>query len=321
MIAGNARNLDVRFSNNDVTLSGTLVLPRSDGPHPAVVFIHGSGPQTREGVRFFADRFAAHGIAGLVYDKRGVGDSSGRFPDDRISSFNDLADDAIAGQLFLKERSDIDSARIGYWGFSQGGWLAPLAASRSSRTAFVICVGGPGVDGESQMQYAIPNLMRADGFTEKEIDETLKDRAYLQNLLHEIAVSGEGWDELEAQVDRIRRSKLSLYVGIPETECRDIRAAIDMEAWRNERSDAERHYPYAILAKLTCPVLSIYGECDASVPIAKSIEVFEEALEEAVNTDYTIRVFPKADHAVRVGDDYADGYLDFMTSWLVDRLL
>ena len=42
--------------------------------------------------------------------------------------------------------------------------------------------------------------------------------------------------------------------------------------------------------------------------------------EEAGNTDYTIEVFPKADHGVRVDDDYADGYLDFMTSWLVDRL-
>ena len=132
-----------------------------------------------------------------MYDKRGVGYSTGEFPDDLISSFNDLANDAIAGKLFLEERSDIDSARIGFWGYSQGGWLAPLAATRSSGTAFVVCVGGPGVDAESQMQYAIPNMMHADGFTEEEIRVTLKDRTYLQNLLHEIAVSGEGWDELK----------------------------------------------------------------------------------------------------------------------------
>ena len=320
MVSNSARNLDVRFSNNDVTLSGTLVLPKASGPHPAVVFIHGSGPQTREGVKFFADRFASHGIAGLVYDKRGVGDSTGEFPDDRISSFDDLADDAIAGQLFLKQRSDIDAARIGFWGFSQGGWLAPLAATRSNGTAFVICVGGPGVDGESQMQYAIPNLMRADGFTEEEIDETLKDRAYLHNLLHEIAVSGDGWDELETQVDRIKKTGLPIYVGIPETKCQDIRAAINVEAWRSERSAAERHDPYAVLARLTCPVLSIYGECDANVPVAMSVEVYRAALEEVGNADYTIKVFPEANHGVRVDGELAEGYLDFMTSWLVDRL-
>ena len=197
MIGNSARNLDVHFSNNDVTLSGTLVLPNSDGPHPAAVFIHGSGPKTREGVKFFADRFVSHGIAGLVYDKRGVGDSTGEFPFDLVSSFNDLADDAKAGQLFLRERSDIDSARIGFWGFSQGGWLAPMAASGLDGTAFVICVGGPGVDAENQMHYAIPNLMRADGFTEKVINETLKDRAYVQDLLHDIAVSGAGWMNLK----------------------------------------------------------------------------------------------------------------------------
>ena len=320
MISNGARDLDVRFSNDDVTLSGTLVLPQTVGPHPAVVFIHGSGKNTREHLRFFADRLASHGIAGLVYDKRGVGESTGEFPDDLISSFGDLAGDAIAGQSLLSERPDIDSARIGFWGFSQGGWLAPLAATRSDKTAFVICVGGPGVDGESQMQFAIPNLMRADGFTEEEIAETLKDRAYIQVLLQEIADSGEGWDELEAQVDRIKRTGLPLYVGIPEAETKDLRSTINLDAWRNEGSEAEEHDPYAVLARLTCPVLSIYGECDASVPVAKSVEVFKRALDEAGNSDYTIKVFPKANHGVRVCDDYAEGYLDFMTSWLKERL-
>lgn len=320
MVCHGTRDLDVQFSNDEVTLSGTLVLPKTDGPHPAVVFIHGSGKNTREHLRFFADRFAPYGIAGLVYDKRGVGDSTGVFPDDLISSFGDLADDAIAGRSFLRERSDIDSDRIGFWGFSQGGWLAPLAASRSDKTAFVVCVGGPGVDGETQMQYAIPNLMRAEGYAEKEIDQTLHDRTYLQKLLQEIADSGQGWDELDAQVDRIRKTGLPLYVGIPETEGRDLRDVINLEAWRSEGSEANAHDPYAVLAKLTCPVLSIYGECDASVPVAKSVEVFKEALDEAGNSDYTIKVFPKANHGVRVGDAYAEGYLDFMTSWLVKRL-
>lgn len=320
MTLEDTRDLDVHFSNGNVTLSGTLVLPKTDGPHPAVVFIHGSGKNTRDHLRFFADRFASHGIAGLVYDKRGVGDSTGEFPNDLISSFGDLADDAIAGQSYLRERSDIASTRIGFWGFSQGGWLAPLAASRSEKTAVVDCVGGPGVDGESQMQYAIPNLMRAEGYAEKEIDQTLQDRAYLQNLLQEIADSGEGWDELEAQVDRIMRTGLPLYVGIPETINQNIRDAINLDDWRSEGSEAQEHDPYAVLTKLTCPVLSIYGECDASVPVAKSMEVFKEALDEAGNSDYTIKVFPKANHGVRVGDDFAEGYLEFMTSWLVERL-
>ncbi len=58
-----------------------------------------------------------------MYDKRGVGYSTGEFPDDLISSFNNLANDAITGKLYLEERPDIDSARIGFWGYARaGGW-------------------------------------------------------------------------------------------------------------------------------------------------------------------------------------------------------
>ena len=62
----------VKYQNGDVALAATLVTSGSGGPHPAVVFIHGSGRQTRDYYRIFADHFAKHGIAGLVYDKRGA---------------------------------------------------------------------------------------------------------------------------------------------------------------------------------------------------------------------------------------------------------
>ena len=172
----------VRFQNGDVSLAGTLVLPRSRGPHPAVVFVHGSGRQTRDYYRTFADHFAKRGIAGLAYDKRGVGESTGEFPHDTVSSFSDLADDALEGLAFLQSRQDIDPGRVGLWGASQGGWLGPLAASRSDKVAFVICVSGAGVDADTQMNFAIPNLLRAEGSTEGEIKQALKARALFDKL-------------------------------------------------------------------------------------------------------------------------------------------
>nr|WP_280116584.1 prolyl oligopeptidase family serine peptidase [Streptomyces puniciscabiei] len=76
----------------------------------------------------------------LVYDKRTVGYS-------RLHrGFGLLADDALAGVRLLQSRNGVNPRRVGLWGFSEGGWVAPLAASRSTDAAFVITIGGSGYD-------------------------------------------------------------------------------------------------------------------------------------------------------------------------------
>ena len=116
----------VRFQSGDVTLAGTLFIPDERGRHPAIVLFHGSGPEPRN--PSVADWFARHGVIVLTYDKRGVGESTGDF---RAVSFTELADDGLAAIQLLRARPDVDAERIGVWGLSQGGWLGPLAASRS----------------------------------------------------------------------------------------------------------------------------------------------------------------------------------------------
>ena len=71
------RTRDVTFQDKDVTLAGTLLLPVLPGKHPAVIFLHGSGPEGRWANRYLAQKFAEHGIVALIYDKRGVGQSTG----------------------------------------------------------------------------------------------------------------------------------------------------------------------------------------------------------------------------------------------------
>ena len=80
----------VHFASGDISLAGTLVLPEGSQPSPAVVLVHGSGPQKRD--LFTAQWFAAEGIAALAYDKRGVGESGGDF---RKVPFMELSDDAL----------------------------------------------------------------------------------------------------------------------------------------------------------------------------------------------------------------------------------
>src|SRR5262245_47108029 len=136
---------EIRFRNGAVSLAGTLVAPLAGGPHPAVVLVQGSGPQGRADwhYRSLGDFFARHGIAALVYDKRGVGGSTG---DHEAATFEDLAGDAASAVRFLAARKEIDRRRIGMLGSSQGGWLAPLAASRAGGVAFLILDKGAAVD-------------------------------------------------------------------------------------------------------------------------------------------------------------------------------
>ena len=87
-------SVDVIFHNGAVALSGTLCMPRSPGRHAAVIILQGSGGESRWGTnRFIADQFARSGMAALVYDKRGSGDSTG---DWKTSSYDDLANDVLA---------------------------------------------------------------------------------------------------------------------------------------------------------------------------------------------------------------------------------
>jgi hypothetical protein len=75
------REQEVRFHNGPVALAGSVLVPTGPGPHPGVVVVHGAGQQDREGYRGLADRFARHGIAALLYDKRGSGQSTGHYLD------------------------------------------------------------------------------------------------------------------------------------------------------------------------------------------------------------------------------------------------
>jgi len=83
----------ITFSNGDVTLAGSLLLPATGDSLPAVVFLHGSGSEGRWASRYLGTQLATHGIAALIFDKRGVGGSTG---DWRRATLDDLAGDGVA---------------------------------------------------------------------------------------------------------------------------------------------------------------------------------------------------------------------------------
>ncbi|OXM70596.1 alpha/beta hydrolase family protein [Amycolatopsis vastitatis] len=145
---------DVTFQNGGVTLHGTVVAPPGGTKLPGLVMVHGSGAHSREDYRDQAEAFARQGIATLIYDKRTEGYSQFE------RSYATLADDALAAVEALRKRPEVDPARVGVWGLSEGGWVAPLAASKSSDVAFVVTLGANGVQPAQQQAWAIENQLR-----------------------------------------------------------------------------------------------------------------------------------------------------------------
>src|SRR5216684_4559201 len=166
---------EIHFTNAGANLVGTLYLP-SDGNHlPAVVVLHHAGAATRESglYRHLQEGLPALGFAVLIYDRRGSGQSSGSL---QGVDYETLADDAIAGQRALAKLSRIDPAKIGFWGLSQGGWLAVLAAGRSPDAAFAISVSAPLVTADEQMQFATSNLLAIRGYSQENVKQMLETR-------------------------------------------------------------------------------------------------------------------------------------------------
>ena len=153
---------EIRFHNGALELAGLLFLPAEDGPFPAVVVIHGSGTSQRNNPWYlsFVRAFLQNGIAVLLPDKRGSEQSSG---DWRGVSMEELSTDTEAAFRYLSSDSRIDPESIGLLGMSQGGWIAPIAATNLSEAAFVVNISGASVPSEAQLLYEEENNLTAMG--------------------------------------------------------------------------------------------------------------------------------------------------------------
>ena len=166
---------EIQFTSGDARLAGTVYLPARGERLPAVVALHGASEPTRDAAlyRHLTEGLPAMGIAVLIYDRRGTGASSGSLGN---INYEVLADDAIAGQNALAKLSRIDAAKIGFWGLSQGGWIAVLAAGRSKNAAFAIAVSAPLVTPARQMDFATTNLLTLRGYSAGDVRQMLEAR-------------------------------------------------------------------------------------------------------------------------------------------------
>lgn len=294
------------FINRDVRLAGSLLVPGGKGPFPAVVLIQGAGPESRNASRFIAEVLVQHGVAALIYDKRGVGGSTG---DWQTSSFEDLAGDVVAGVGYLLTQPEISKSHIGLMGSSQGGWIAPMAALLSPNISFVIVKSAAGVTPEREELERTELLMRERGFSAAETQDALA----LYKQMIDYAFTGNGWEQLSAAQEKASHEKWGGYGIFPKDSW-----------WFKFIKLNFRHNPISVLQKLHCPVLVIFGGKDPNLPVDVSVANVNTALASAPSGSLLV-VFPKAGHDLRdvpaPGEPwsfgkFASGYLDLVTSWV-----
>lgn len=166
---------EVAFQSGDITLHGTVLIPERSEPGPAIALVHGAGLGRREDNRRVAEALAREGMLVLIYDKRTEGYAADVVGD---RSYELLADDAIAAVQLLQQREDVDPLQVGLWGLSEGGWVAPLAATRSDDVAFVITVAGGGIGPAEQTAWATEGALRRRGVTSEGALRALADHTF-----------------------------------------------------------------------------------------------------------------------------------------------
>ena len=303
---------DVVFRNGDVELRGRLSVPAGPGRHPAVVLVHGSGAATRN-VGFFQTAYERLGIAVLSFDKRGAGESTGNW---KSAPFTDLAGDVLAGVALLKARADIDPARIGLDGASQGGWVGAIAASQSPDVAWLQIRVGSGVAVAENMLYEDIAAMRDLGLDATQTEEVVA----FDREIYTLAMAGGPREKATAIAAK--------YEGKPwfKTLYPDgFKTSDNGFAWLRANGALES---VDFLRKVRCPVNWYLGATDGNVPSARSAPRIVQALAEGGNTDFALTVLP-SDHSFLAdvpasGDKskvttYVAGFFEANAAWLRAR--
>lgn len=305
---------EISFESDGVRLTGTLLRPEGTGRLPAAVVLPGSNWSDRNAGRRDAEILSSFGMATLVYDKRGHGESGG----EQTVPFLQTARDAAAAVAFLSGRDDVLGDQIGITGRSRGGWFAPLAASISSEVDFLVLFVPPAVSPAAQETTRRLNLLRDDGYSPEAVataDEMLQ-------AAWNWAATGEGWDSYA----RLRQQAAA--ADLPE----EIFEAEDAEdpAWEWVRMNMA-YDPVPALESIRIPLLALFGEMDRNVTVEQNVPAMRTALERAGNSDFELFVVPRANHGLREVSGEKDLPLHRQTgfgsagwprvaAWLTERL-
>ncbi|OGT59502.1 MAG: hypothetical protein A3E01_01600 [Gammaproteobacteria bacterium RIFCSPHIGHO2_12_FULL_63_22] len=262
-------------------LGASLLLPEGPGPFPGVVFLHGSGPQPRDANRFNARALAERGIAALIYDKRGVGESTST---PKPPTFDDLAADATAAASWLRAQPAI--ARVGFYGHSQGGWIGPLAASRWPDTAFVIASSAPLVSPMRESQWEVVRRMRVAGASEAQV---VRARGIIAEWY--AAMRSNEWSGFDQAMQAVRRE-----AWFPASGLGDFAEHPDATTAAVILPDHD-YDPLPALHRMQAPALWILSKDDESIDAIETAALLGQEI--AAGREIRVKRYDGHDHSLR----------------------
>jgi pimeloyl-ACP methyl ester carboxylesterase len=305
---------DVTFdSAPGVRLAGTLTVPRTPGPHPAVVLISGSGAQDRDETLFdhkpflvLADHLTRQNIAVLRYDDRGVGGSTGS---SAASTTMDFSADVVAAVDLLKTRKEVDASRIGLVGHSEGGVIASMVASRTTDVTFQVLLASSGVVGETLLYQQASRLAKALGAN----DEQLTKGRALQSQLYEILKTEKDVETMRARIRALNGEASAQVLTTPW-----FRFFLTYD-------------PAVTLRQVKVPTLALNGENDLQVSATENLAAIESALKAGGNRDVTVRSLPRLNHLFQtsrtglpaeygaISETFSPEVLAIVSDWIIER--
>lgn len=312
---------EVAFASGPITLAGTFVKPADEGVFPALLLLHGSGPEPRADptTRAVVNRLVRSGIATLVYDKRGVGSSAGDF---ESADYVDFIDDAMAAVEYLARRPDVDPARIGLYTVSESGWLGPEIAVRTGKVALMFNKVAPTLSFAETVIWEVRNDAIADGVTESDVEPLLeltmrRWRYYRDAAADPALAAGPEREAIEAELTALRASIPGADTVLPEE-------LAPYDATRYAEIATRLFYdPWPYLLELDIPMYYAYGEKDINIPTRRCVEALEALIDEH-GKDVEVIVYPGLGHglatwrgALELG--WAPGYLDRLAAWTVAK--
>ncbi|MDQ3142136.1 MAG: prolyl oligopeptidase family serine peptidase [Bacteroidota bacterium] len=312
---------NIESISDKTKLPATIFIPKSIKRSAAIIMMFGSGTHNKEEFYGFADMFASNGIATLVYDKRNVtGDNYPNLNITRTGSdivlMQDLVDDAKGAFEYLKKRKEINPNKIGLWGISQGGMVAPMLIANNPDIAFVVIVSAPTTVLKECYHFQKLNRLKnriADVNTIQKVENLW---AEFDNYI----INGSDLNELKPMLDKAYAEGWGQLTTIPQK--------------LPTKDDLKYNFGYNTLGldpstywvKTNVPTYAVYGEGDIQVPVNKSIEAIKLAFLNKENL-LTIKTYQNADHLIKSIPNrnnfdfpkYAQGYLSDMILWILKQ--
>jgi uncharacterized protein len=285
---------EIKFISRNFEIVGNLYLPEkgSNGKHPLVIWVSGSGPSFRKIQSFQTKKlvncFLDEGVAFFRIDKPGHGDSKGKVNDDSL--FVQLSDVVIDAVAKLKQHSKIDEKMIGLFGSSQAGYIMPLAISKCKDIKFMLGSSCPGENSIDQWNYLIGKQMMCEGYSEK------KSKEYVM-MFNTLRCTNEKKKFDEALSFFEKKPMLIRSVNYDSSFASKARSWWPREINENDES----HFnPITLIEKLKIPVFMVYGEKDTQINPFQAIGAYEQALKKAGNKFYRLKMLKDTDHNMSI---------------------